>query len=208
MPPAARRASVPLHAAQLLRRAALPALLCAACAGPDLGPTRGRKGPWWVADPVLSSAVGAVQDTRTHHAQKRAQRPVVLRAAGEREQLLNTAATVLRTHGFALRPRLVDEPLHTVRRDGGLPYGTVGSRPAVLTRSYALSAVPVADASSQWELSLRVEVERCVAEEPAQPELQRACNPLSDVSPELQQELDALGSALREALAPGTAARP
>lgn len=195
MPPA------PLPSARLLRLVGLPALLlCAACAGPDLGPARGTKGPWWLGGTVLGSAVGAAQDTRTHHAQKHAQRPVVLHAAGEREHLLHTASTVLLAHGFVLRPRLADEPLHTVRRDGGLPYGIVGSRPAVLTRSYALSVEPLADAASQWELSLRVEVERCVAEEPGQPELQRACLPLSDVSPELQQELDTLGAALREAL--------
>lgn len=201
-------AAVRTSARRLLSSAGLAALLlCGGCAGPDLGPSRGTRGPWWVPDPVLSAAVGAARDTRTHHAQKQAQRPVHFTARGEQEALLRAAAAVLRTQGFELRPRLGGEPLHTVRRDAGLPYGTVGSRPAVLARSYVLSAAPAsakAAPASHWALTLRVEVERCVAADPEQLELRRTCAPLSDVSPDLQRELEALGGALRDALADGT----
>lgn len=184
-------------------------LLLLGCAGPDLGPSRGTQGPWWVANSQLSAAVGAVKDTREHHAQAQAPRPVHFRAAGEREALLQAAGRALRERGHALRARLGPEPLHTARRDTGLEYGTVGSRPALLTRSFALEVEPAPAATAdapRCSLTLRIEVERCTRASLGEPELSRACEPLRELPPELQQELDSLGAELQAALVPSASA--
>lgn len=206
------RSSSPLRQpapARPLGAAAGLAALLLACAGPDLGPARGTHGPWWIPDPQLSAAVGAVQDAQRYHAQLQAPRPVHFSAAGEREALLRAAGEVLRKQGLGLRVRLGDEPLRTVRQDAGLEHGTVGSRPAVLTRSFALSVepeLPAAPAGTLWQLTLWTEVERCARASASEPEAQRPCAPLRDISPEQQQELEALGETLRAAL--GSAGPP
>ncbi|MBF5043648.1 hypothetical protein FGE12_14725 [Aggregicoccus sp. 17bor-14] len=211
---------LPTPELRLLRATALALALGAGglalgCAGPDLGPSRGtRGGPWWIPDSEVRSAVGAVQETSSYREQRQAPHPVHFRAAGEREALLGRAVAVLRAQGFSLQPQLDAGPLRTVRRDGGLSYGTVSARPAVLARSYALALEPVPSAPGAapalWACTLWVEVERCAREDARSPRDARPCAPQAEAPPELQRELDALGqaleAALREPSAPATAA--
>ena len=152
-----------------------------------------------------------MQETSSYREQRQAPHPVHFSAAGERGAVLERAVAVLRAQGFTLQPQLGAGPLRTARRDAGLSYGTVSSRPAVLARSYALALEPVQPAAAGaapalWACSLWVEVERCAQEDARSPRGPRPCAPQAEAPPELQRELEALGEALEAALRePGAA---